>query len=175
MDGIQEHRTLYWIEAIVFIILGILAIAIPQIMTLATEMFIGWLFLIGGIIQLFRSFSSWGISGFWPSLISSLLAIIIGALLIAYPLSGIMSLTFLLALYFFADGIARIVFGIEMRHTKRWGWLIVNGILSLALAFIVWSGWPGTAGWVIGLLVGINMLFIGFTYIALLTSKTPVS
>jgi uncharacterized membrane protein HdeD (DUF308 family) len=173
MDIFEKHRTLFLVEGIIFIILGLIAIALPQLTTLAVELFIGWLFLIGGIIQIIRTITSKNIPGFWPSLIGSLFSIVIGILLLAFPLPGILSLTLLLTIYFFADGIAKIILSFEYRPIPNWGWLTVSGIISLILALIIWSGWPSTAAFIIGLLVGINMLFFGFTFISLLSLTKP--
>ena len=161
MGELPKYRTFFFVEGIVFIILGILAMALPQVTTLAVELFIGWILLIGGLVQLVRSFTSKEIPGFWPSFIAACLSIVVGLLLIAYPIQGIISLTLLLTLFFLADGLSKLVLGFQYRSFGRAGWIIFSGIISLALAFIIWSGWPGTAVWVIGLMVGINMLFFG--------------
>lgn len=172
MNTFEKYRKYFLIEGILFLILGILAIALPQITTLAIELFIGWILLIGGVVQFVRTVASRGSSGYWPSLVGSIFTIVIGFLLIAYPLTGIITLTLLLTIFFFIDGISKIAFALRHREVARWGWLLVSGIISFLLAFIILSGWPLTATWVIGLLVGINMLFLGITLLAL-TAKTP--
>jgi uncharacterized membrane protein HdeD (DUF308 family) len=94
-----------------------------------------------------------------------------GAFLLFYPLKGVLTLTFLLALFYFIEGIAQILFASVIRPLKNWGWLVVNGILALAIAFIIWSGWPETSLWVLGLLIGINLIFYGFSRIFLATNR----
>ena len=158
---IKEHRKFFIFEGILFIILGFLAIVLPGAMTLGVELFLGWLLLLGGIIQGVRAFSAYRVPGFFASLFGALVSVIVGVLLLVYPLSGILTLTLLLTLFFFIEGIAKIIFAFSMKPNTNWGTLLISGILSLALAFIIWSGWPGTAIWAIGLLVGINMLFSG--------------
>lgn len=167
MHLVKEHRKFFIFEGFFFIILGILAIILPGVMTLGVELFVGWLFLIGGVIQGIRAFSSYRVPGFFVSLFSAILSVIVGVLLLVYPLSGIITLTLMLTAFFFVDGIFKIIFSFRMRPHQSWGTLLISGILSLALAFIIWSGWPGTAVWAIGLLVGINMLFTGCTMVYL--------
>jgi uncharacterized membrane protein HdeD (DUF308 family) len=162
MNTINRFRSIFLIEGILFIILGLLAIIFPGIFTLGLELFLGWLFLIGGLIQAYRAFTLRHTEGVLGSALSAAFSIILGLLLLLYPISGIISLTVLLMIYFILDGISKIIWGAQTRsRLTSWGWLIFSGLISLALAFIIWSGWPGTAFWVIGLLVGINMLFFG--------------
>lgn len=168
MDNtIREHWKLFLLEGILFILLGLFAIALPNFATLSLEIFIGWLFLIGGLFQGYRVLQAHGTPGFWLSLVSPILSIIVGVLLLAYPLTGILTLTLLLATYFIVEGIAKIGVSWNLKPLKPWGWLFFSGLLSIFLGVIIFSGWPGTAIWVLGLLVGINMVFFGWALIGL--------
>lgn len=171
MDIISKNRNIFFAEGILFVILGTLAIILPGMSTLGVELLIGWLFLFGGIIQGVRAFKAYEQRGFWPSLLGSVVSIIVGVLLLLYPLTGILTLTLLLIVFFLLEGIAKIAFSLQMRPAARWGWLFFSGVLALLMAAIIWSGWPLTAAWVIGLLVGINMLFFGFSLITLAWSS----
>jgi uncharacterized membrane protein HdeD (DUF308 family) len=171
MDTIQSHRSLFIFEGIAFIVLGALAVALPSIMTLGIELFIGWLFLFGGLVQGFRAIKSRQAPGFVPALISAALSIIIGILLLAYPLQGVLTLTVLLTIFFFLEGIIKMALSWQVRPVQGWGWLFLSGIFALALAILIWSGWPGTAIWAIGLIVGINMLFFGSSILTLALSN----
>lgn len=167
MDWIQNHRNLLLFEGIIFTLMGILAVALPGISTLSAELFIGWLLVFGGAVQLYRTFKTRESPGFWPSLLVGALYILFGALLVIYPVAGIFSLTALLIIFFIAEGLTKIVLGLQFRPFRRWGWFLVSGAIALCLAYIIWSGWPGTAFWVLGLLVGINMIFFGISLIYL--------
>lgn len=174
MDWIEQHRTLVTIEGVIFILLGFLAVFLPGLSTLSTELFIGWLLIFGGAVQCYRTIKA-GLhsTGFIGSILMSILSLVFGVLLILFPAAGVISLTLLLMIFFIAEGIAKIVFGIQLRHTRTWGWFIFNGILALIMGFIIWAGWPGTAFWVLGLLVGINMIFFGATLIFLALGGPP--
>lgn len=163
MEGFQNHRYLLLFEGIIFTLLGFIAIALPGISTLSAELFIGWLLIFGGAIQLYRTLKARHAPGFIGSLLSSILYLVFGVLLIAFPIAGIFSLTILLTLFFIAEGIAKIILGFQLRPFSQWGWFILNGVLALVIAYIIWSGWPGSAFWVLGLLVGINMIFFGIS------------
>jgi uncharacterized membrane protein HdeD (DUF308 family) len=157
------------IEGIILVLLGIAAVIVPPIATLAVEIIVGWLFFISGIVGLVMTFMMRHAPGFWWSLFSGVLAIVAGAVLLGWPVSGVMSLTLLLIAFFILEGIATIMYALDHRRelSGRWGLLLASGIVDLVLAAIIFAGLPGTAAWAIGLLVGINMLFGGAALIGL--------
>lgn len=161
--ALHEHWGLFLAEGIMLAVLGVLAIVVPPIATLAFAIFIGWLFLIGGIVGLVTSFMARHAPGFWWSLVSAVIAILAGALLLWWPLTGVLSLTLVLIAYFLVDGVCSIFLSIEHRREmgSRWGWLLWSGIADLIIAGIVFAGLPGTAAWALGLLIGIDLVFGG--------------
>ncbi len=166
MDLLAKNRTLIIVEGVLFLLLGILATGLPQISTLSIELIIGWLFIIGGVVQIVRAWQTWHNHG-WAMLLGALVSILVGGMMLAYPIAGIISLTLLLTIFFVIDGISKIYFGFKNSGVTHSGWVIFSGILSLIIAGIIYSGWPGTAAWVLGLLVGINMIFFGASLLAL--------
>lgn len=168
-SAIHEHWVLFLIEGIILVILGIIAIVLPQIATIAFTIVIGWVFLVSGVIGLITTFWARQAPGFWWSLISALIAIAAGIVLLAWPISGSVSLTLLLIAFFIVEGIASILYAIEHRGklSGRWGWMLASGVVDLILALIIFTGLPGTAAWAIGILVGINMVFGGAALIAM--------
>jgi uncharacterized membrane protein HdeD (DUF308 family) len=165
MNGQVSFKNLLYFEAILFILLGIIAIAIPQFFTIGIELLVGLLLIAAGIVQFIRLFQAKDAPGFWGSFFGAIFSLILGALFLIYPLAGVLSLTYLMILYFLIDGIAKIYFSFQLKAFQNWGWILISGIVSLALAAIIFTGLPGTAVWVLGLLVGINMLFFGFSLI----------
>ena len=153
-------KTLY-VEGICFLLLGLVGLFAPVIMTFAVELLIGTLFLAGGLVQGWRALTTPKLPGFWPSILSAILYIIVGCLLLFYPLKGVVTLTILLAIFFLVEGLFQIIFSTAVRPLMNWGWVLVSGIVTLILGFLIWSGWPGTSLWAIGLIVGINLIFYG--------------
>lgn len=164
---LSNYRSLIYFEAVFFMLLGLAAIALPHVFTLGFELLIGSLFVVGGIVQLIRLFQSWDAPGFWGTLFSALLNLVIGCLLLFYPLVGVLSLTYLLIAYFLIDGITKIYYAFQLKRFEKWGWIVFSGILSLILAALILTGLPGTAVWALGLLIGINMFFFGFSLFGL--------
>jgi uncharacterized membrane protein HdeD (DUF308 family) len=180
VTSLREHWVLYLVEGIILLVLGLAAIMLPPIATIAIEIVVGWVFLVSGLVGLISSFRMRSAPGFWWSLLSAALGIVAGIVLLGWPLSGVLSLTFVLIAFFLIEGAASIMYALEHRRERSvgWGWLLASGIVDLFLAGIVFVGLPGTAAWIIGLLVGINMVFGGVALIAMaLHARTidPVS
>ncbi len=177
-EVIRRHWVLFLIQGLIMIVLGLLAIGEPMVATLAVVLFAGWLFLISGIVGLAGMFTARRIPGFWWTLVSSLLGIVIGVYLIWRPLAGILSLTLVVAAYFGAQGIVQIITAFAHRRVlPSWVWMLLGGVVNILLAAIIISGWPGTAAWTLGLLFGINLLMWGLslvmTALACRTVRSP--
>ena len=168
-QSVREHWVLFLVEGIVLLVLGVLAIVVPVLATLAVAIFIGWLFLISGVVGLVTTFWARHAPGFWWSLLSAVLGIAAGLVLLAWPVSGAVSLTLLLIVFFIIEGVVSIMYALEHKRelSGRWGWMLTSGIIDLILAAIILVGLPGTAAWALGLLVGINMLFGGSAMVAM--------
>ncbi len=168
-NALHAHWKLYVFEGIVLLILGAIAIIVPPVATLAATIVIGWLFLVSGIIGLVTTFMMRNAPGFWWSLVSAALGVLVGGWLLARPLTGAVSLTIVVVVFFIIEGIASIMFALEHKRelTGNWGWMLLSGIIDLILAAVIFTGLPGTAAWAIGLLVGINMIFGGSALIAM--------
>jgi uncharacterized membrane protein HdeD (DUF308 family) len=168
-QAIREHWMLFLVEGVILVILGVLAIVVPPIATLAVAIFIGWLFLISGIVGLVTTFMARNMPGFWWSLLSAVLAIAAGLVLLIWPAGAAFSLTLLLIVFFTIEGVLTILYALEHKKelSGRWGWMLASGVVDLILAVIILAGLPGTAAWALGLLVGINMLFGGTSMIAM--------
>ncbi len=154
-------------QGILFVVLGTLAIIFPLIATVAIEQVFAALLLIAGgysfAIALGRKnlrLAQRVISGLWAAL-----TLITGLLLAFAIVAGMKMLTILLGAYFAAQGIMTIFGALKFKGTKALGILILSGIVSLVLAFMIFSGFPGTAGWALGLLLGINLIFTGGSFI----------
>jgi uncharacterized membrane protein HdeD (DUF308 family) len=167
--ALHEHWVLFLVEGIVLLVLGAIAVVIPVVATLAVTFLFGWLFLISGVVGLVTTFWMRSAPGFWWSLLSAVLGIVVGVLLLASPVTGAISLTLVLVAFFLIEGAATIMFALDHKRelSGQWGWMLASGVVDLALAMMIFAGLPSTAVWAIGLLVGINMLFGGSALIAM--------
>ena len=167
--SLREHWRMFVIEGIVLIVLGLLALLLPPLATLGVTIFLGWLFLVSGVMGLIATFMARGAPGFWWSLVSALLGILVGFILLASPAGGAVSLTLVLIAFFIVEGIASIMYALDHRRepSGRWSWMLVSGLIDLVLAAMILVGLPGTAAWALGILVGINMIFGGSALLAM--------
>jgi uncharacterized membrane protein HdeD (DUF308 family) len=167
--AVREHWMAFLIEGILLVILGLAAMIVPPLASLAVTIFLGWMFLISGIAGLVLTFWARKMPGFWWSLISAALAVVAGIILLAQPVQGTLTLTVVVGAYFLAEGVATIMYALEHRRelSERWAWLLVAGIMDLLIAAVIIAGLPGSALWAVGLLVGINLLFGGATLIGM--------
>jgi uncharacterized membrane protein HdeD (DUF308 family) len=166
---VRAHWKAFLIEGILLAILGLAAMIVPPLASLAVTIFLGWMFLISGIAGLALTFWARQMPGFWWSLISAVLALGAGIILLARPVQGTLTLTIVVGAYFLAEGVATIMYALEHRREllQRWSWLLVAGLMDILIAFIIIAGLPGSATWAIGLLVGINLLFGGASMIGI--------
>jgi uncharacterized membrane protein HdeD (DUF308 family) len=167
--SLSAHWKLFLTEGIVLVILGLAAMMLPLVATIAIAIVVGWIFLLSGIAGLLSTFRMRSAPGFWWSLISGILGVVAGIVLLRWPLSGAFSLTLILTLFLMLEGVVSIMFALEHKRelSGRWGVMLVSGVVDLILAAMIYAGLPGTAAWAIGLLVGINMVFGGLALIAM--------
>ncbi|MBD0336418.1 MAG: DUF308 domain-containing protein [Cyanobacteria bacterium Co-bin13] len=148
---------------VLILLLGIAAIASPLVAGVVTGLFLGWLFILGGVIQIVYAFQHQHNSGpLVLSLLLGVLSLIVGILLVADPWAGAVSLTLFVGVYFFLDGVFRVFLAFQHKlSSPRWGWFLFNGILMIILGILIWSQWPVNAPWILGTLVGIGLLING--------------
>lgn len=158
----QGHWKGVLFAGVVAVLVGCVAIAVPAAATVATAVFIGWMLIVGGLFLLVDAFSI----GSFERGAAAVLAVAAGIYLLAAPLNGTVTLTFVLALYFIAVGLMRLAIGWVGRGLQNAGLLMFNGALSLVIGLLIAFNLPSTASWAIGLLVGIDFLFFGLSTIA---------
>jgi len=167
--SLHEHWKLFLVEGAILLILGLVAVMVPIVATVAVEIIVGWLILVSGIVGLVTTFYMRRAPGFWWSLFSALIGTAAGVVLLLWPLNGALSLTLILTVFLAFEGVVSIMFAFDHRRelSGRWGMMLLSGIVDLILAGFIFSGLPGTAAWAIGLLVGINLVFGGTAVVAM--------
>ena len=167
--AVKAHWKAFLFEGILLAVLGLAAMIVPPLASLAVTIFLGWMFLISGIGGLIVTFWARNMPGFWWSLVSAALAVLAGVLLLARPMQGTLTLTIVVGAYFLAEGVTTIMYALEHRRelSERWSWLLVAGVMDILIAFLIIAGLPGSAEWAIGLLVGINLVLGGASLVGM--------
>jgi len=159
---------------IIMIVLGALAVILPGPFSLALELFLGWLFLIGGILQAVAAFQHLNVKGYGWAAANGVFAAIAGALMIALPAAGVLALTIILTAFYLADGVLKLIGASQGKDMPGRGMLVINGVLGLIIAAIVIAEWPISAQWFIGIIVGVNLLLGGVTLLTLASAAKRV-
>lgn len=146
-------------------VLGLLAVLAPLVTGVGLSLLLGAFLVIGGLGHIAHAFTAPGWTGSLWQIVLALLYTFAGIALLVNPVLGLTSLTFLLIVYFAIEGLVEIVMGLQLRSESQWGWYVASGVLSLVLAGLLWAGFPSTAAWAVGLLVGIGLLSTGLTLI----------
>jgi uncharacterized membrane protein HdeD (DUF308 family) len=167
-EKLRSHSTWFIVYGVVMCLFGVFAIALPGIATLAVSLTVGWLLLLGGAFGLVAVISSGRAApGFWWNLITAVVCVLAGLTLLVRPIAGVITLTIILAAYLMASGVGHIMIALGYRREipNAWVWMLITGVIDIVLALIIMSGMPGSAVWVLGLLVGINLLMTGVALI----------
>jgi uncharacterized membrane protein HdeD (DUF308 family) len=158
-----EHWQSIFAEGAVFVILGVLAFTLPLAFSLAFELVLGWIFLAGGTLQLYRTTQSVGAPGAWLMGASSLVAMIFGVMLLFHPLEGLLAVTFIIAIYFLIEGIVKISYAWQVRNHTNSTPVIFSGIVSIVIAAIILLEWPLSSMWFIAVMVGLYLFINGLS------------
>jgi len=160
------RRSSIWLLILGFllIVVGLVAISEAFFATLATVLITGTLLMIGGVVEIIDAFFGRGWRGFWMHLLAGIMYLVLGFLLVQRPVAAAAIFTLMLAAAFFVGGLFRIIVALSERF-YGWGWVLLNGVVTLILGILIWREWPEAAFWAIGLFVGIDMLFAGWSLV----------
>jgi uncharacterized membrane protein HdeD (DUF308 family) len=157
---------------IILILLGTLAIMYSILASVVVALALGIMLAVEGVVEIGSAFWARGWRGFFVSLLLGLLYLIGGVLMITRPLAAIQAITLVLAVFYTMGGAMRIAFAITHRSVGG-GWVLLNGVITLILGIWIWSAWPWDSLWVIGLFVGIDMIFLGWSWVMLSFAVKP--
>lgn len=167
--GVDELRKRWcWFLAlgIFLIVLGTIALGSCIQMTLATMVFLAWMMIIGGTVEAIHAFTCKKWSGFFIDLLTGILYVVAGFMIVGNPAATAVVLTLLIAMFLIFGGIFRIVVAVAVRY-QNWFWLLLHGVVNLLLGIGIWQQWPLSGLWVIGLFIGIDMIFNGWSLVML--------
>jgi uncharacterized membrane protein HdeD (DUF308 family) len=177
-DFNEIHKSWGWFLAlgICLTVLGFAALGSAGMATLASMFLLGWLICFSGLLEIGVAFGSekWG--GFFANLFAGVLYMVVGGVIVGYPMASATMITMLLATLFLIGGTFRIITATALQH-PNWGWVAFDGIITAVLGALIWAQWPSSSLWVLGTFVGINLVFrgLGWTMFALAARRSPSS
>jgi uncharacterized membrane protein HdeD (DUF308 family) len=168
-EEFHQHWWAVLIEGLLLLVLGAIAITAPFLAGLVITVVVGWLLIFAGLVGLWTSWSMRRVKGVAWAIVSSLVVIVAGLAFFAWPIGGLISLTLVLGAYLTIDGITTVILALQHRRaeTKNWGWLLMYGILDLLLATAIIMLQPSITAWLVGVIVGVDLVFAGISMIAM--------
>lgn len=149
--------------SVLMIVAGVLAIAVPPAAGIAVTILVGWLLVFSGLMHFVYAWHTRSTGAMIWEILVGVAYVLVGGYALAHPLLGMVSLTLALAIYLLAESILEFILAVRLRPRPGSGWLFADGVITLVLAIMIWRTWPSSTAWVLGILVGISMLFSGIT------------
>lgn len=166
LSNLKKNRGWYLALGVLLVVIGLVAISSSLATTLVSVVFFGWLMIFGGLAEAIHAFwrKDWG--GFFVDLLGGVLYFVVGGMLVANPAASALGITLVIAMFLIVSGLFRVGAALVGRP-PHWGWLLLSGVMGLLLGVLIWAEWPVSGFWVIGLFIGIEMLFNGWSLIML--------
>ena len=160
-ETVRRHSHWYLLQSALMILAGFIALVHPAMSSVALVIFLGWLFIISGLVQGIGLIGARAAPHFWLQLVSVVLFMIVGALFLRNPGESMITLSLLVIVFFMVEGIAKVILALTIRPLPYWSWLLLSGILAIVLAFYLWANLPVAAIWLLGVLLGIELICEG--------------
>jgi len=143
---------------VLILLLGIVALVVPVLTALAANYTLAWIALAIGVLQLIHAYQTRKRSRAGWQVVTGILNLVVGALLLIYPVEGIAAIALMLAALIFTVGVAELLLAFQRRPASGWGWVLASGIVSALVGALIAYGWPGDSFLLIGVYVGISMV-----------------
>jgi uncharacterized membrane protein HdeD (DUF308 family) len=173
-DVIKRYSLWYLLQGVLMVIAGFVALLFPVFSSVTVVLMLGWLLIFSGAFQAISLIGATNVPHFWLQLVSVTLSALIGTLFVRNPGEGLITLTLLLIVFFMVGGMAKVIFALTIRPFPNWGWVLASGAIGVLLSIYLWSSLPVTAVWLLGVLVGIQLISEGsaMAYMAWQVRKT---
>lgn len=160
-DTIRRRALLFLAQSAVMVAAGVLALVFPAFASAGVLALLGWLLIVSGVVQVISLWGATQVPYFWLQLVTLSLEIVVGYLLVTRPEAGLVAVTLLMLVLFLISGIARVVFALMIRPMQDWLWVLASGLVAIVCAGILLANLPEAATWLLGVLLGIELIAIG--------------
>jgi uncharacterized membrane protein HdeD (DUF308 family) len=167
LDGIQENAGTAIGIGIFLLIAGVLALGAPFMTGISITLMIGVLMIIGGVAKSVLAFRVGAFGRGVLVFLMGVLMVVVGIYMVSQPVAALASMTLFLAAYFIVTGIVEFFAAFGIRPAEGWGWMLLNGIVTLLLGLMIWRQFPVSGVWALGTLFGIKLLFSGASLLGL--------
>jgi uncharacterized membrane protein HdeD (DUF308 family) len=161
-ETVRRHSLWYLIQGGLMVVGGVLALVYPVIASFAVVGLLGWVLILSGVVQGISLIGAQSVPNFWLQLVSVGLSIVVGILFLSDPGGSLTTVTFLLIVYLVVEGISKVIFALTIRPFPNWGWVLGSGVFSVLIAFVLYASLTSVSLWLLGLLLGIQLIAEGF-------------
>ena len=160
-ETVKRYSLWYLLQGVLMVVAGVLAFIYPLLASVALIYLLAWVLIVSGAVQAIGLIGARHVPHYWLQLISVVLAILIGVLLLRQPESGLLIMTLLLIVFFMVEGISKVIFALTIRPFPNWGWVFASGLVGFVLGVYLLMNMPVSAEWVLGVLLGIQLICEG--------------
>ncbi len=160
-ETVKRYSLWYLFEGLLLVLAGLVALVYPHVASVTLVFLLGWILIISGVLQAVGLIGAKDVPHFWLQLVSAVLALLIGLLLLRNPNAGLLIMTVLLIVFFVVEGISKIIFALNIRPFMGWVWVLLSGVVGLLLGAYLWANMPLSSEWVLGVLLGIQLICEG--------------
>lgn len=160
-ETVKRYSLWYLFEGLLLVLAGLVALVYPHVASVTLVFLLGWILIISGVLQAIGLIGAKDVPHFWLQLVSAVLALLIGLLLLRNPNAGLLIMTVLLIVFFVVEGISKIIFALNIRPFMGWVWVLLSGVVGLLLGAYLWANMPLSSEWVLGVLLGIQLICEG--------------
>ena len=146
---------------VLLIAAGVLAVLMPGVAALATALIFAWVLIFGGGFEIVYAVQTRARHGFGWKLASGVLTLVLGIAILVVPVAGVASLALMVGAFLFAGGVTRTMLAFRLKPQSGWGWVLLDGLVSITVAILIAIGWPQSSLAFIGLLTGFSLMATG--------------
>jgi uncharacterized membrane protein HdeD (DUF308 family) len=157
-ENVSRHWLWYLVQGSVMVVGGVLALIYPVLSSFAVVLLIGWVFIIAGLSQGVSLIGATQVPHFWIQLVSVVLSILIGWLFLLNPQAGLTTLALLFVVFLMMEGVSKVVFALTIRPFPQWHWVLASGVLGCVLSIVLLAIMPISAFWVLGVMLGLQLI-----------------
>ena len=160
-DTVRRNSLLYLLQGVLMVITGLLALIYPALASVAIVRLLGWVLIVSGIFQGIGLIGASEVPYFWMELLSTVLAIVIGVLLLRHTDAGLLFFSMLFLIYFMIEGLVKVIFAFIIRPFPNWGWVLASGLLGIVFALYLLANFSTISDWMLGILLGVLLVVEG--------------
>jgi len=157
-EAVKRYALWYLLDGGLMVAAGIVAVIYPAVSSVGVVVLLGWLLIVSGLLRAVGLIGTSQVPHFWLQLIAVGLAVLVGILFLRDPDQGLLPIALLLILFFMVEGMSKVIFALSIRPLANWGWVLASGAVGILLALLLWSRLPVATVWLIGVLIGVQLI-----------------